>query len=235
MGALATSLGLGLRQLFDGAVLRIVLKSVAVSLVLFVLVASGGWFLLDWLLARGGLDDSLVTGGEAIRGVLSLLIALLGLWLVWRIVAMAVIQFFADEVVHAVEARFYPQAASSARDLPLPEQARNAAASAGRALLVNLLALPFALVLLFTGVGTFTLFLLVNAVLLGRELQDMVWLRHRHARGERAPIGRVERFLLGGVVAAMLAVPFVNFLAPVLGAASATHLLHRNSRLQKAA
>ena len=235
MGALVTSLGLGLRQLLDGAVLRIVLKSVAVSIVLFLMVAGGGWFLLDWLLARGGFDDTLFTGGEAIRGVIAFLLALLGLWLVWRIVAMAVIQFFADEVVHAVEARHYPEAAGAARELPLPEQAGNALASAGRALLANLLALPFALVLLFTGVGTFALFLLVNAVVLGRELQDMVWLRHRHARGESAPIGRIERFLLGGIVAAMLAVPFVNFLAPVLGAASATHLLHRNLRIRKAA
>lgn len=234
MGALATSLGLGLRQLLDGAVLRIVLKSMAVSIVLFLMVTGGGWFLLDWLLARGGLNDSLFTGGEAIRGVLSFLLALLGLWLVWRIVAMAVIQFFADEVVHAVEARHYPEAAGTARDLPLSEQAGNALASAGRALLANLLALPFALILLFTGVGTFALFLLVNAVVLGRELQDMVWLRHRHAHGESAPIGRTERFLLGGIVAAMLAVPFLNFLAPVLGAASATHLLHRNLRIQKA-
>ncbi|WP_338241976.1 EI24 domain-containing protein [Aurantiacibacter hainanensis] len=235
MGTLATSLGLGLRQLLDGAVLRIVLKSVAVSVILFLLVAGGGWFLLDWLLARGGLDDTLFAGAGAIRGALAFLVALLGLWLVWRIVAMAVIQFFADEVVQAVEARYYPEAAHTARELPLAEQARNALGSAGRALLANLIALPFALVLLFTGVGTFALFLLVNALLLGRELQDMVWLRHRHAQGVQAPIGRTERFLLGGIIAALLAIPFVNFLAPVLGAASATHLLHRNSRLQKAA
>ena len=97
-------------------------------------------------------------------------------------------------------------------------------------MLANLIALPFALVLLFTGVGTFLLFLAVNAVLLGRELQDMVWLRHCHRQGDCAPVSKTERFLLGGVVAAMLAVPFVNFLAPVLGAASATHLIHRNAR-----
>ena len=49
--SLATSLGLGLRQLFDGAVLRVLLKSVGVTLVLFVVVAAGGWFALDALLS----------------------------------------------------------------------------------------------------------------------------------------------------------------------------------------
>ena len=229
MGSLATSLALGLRQIADGAVLRILLKSVAVTLVLFLIVATGGWFLLDWLLSRGGLEDSLFTGAGAVRGALSAVLALVGLWLTWRIVAMAVIQFYADEVVQAVEARHYPQEAGAARELPFGEQMRNALSAAGRALLANLIALPLALVLLVTGVGTL-LFLLVNAVLLGRELQDMVWLRHCHQQGDCAPVSKTERFLLGGVVAAMLAVPFVNFLAPVLGAASATHLIHRNAR-----
>lgn len=219
--------------MFDGAVLRILVKSVAVTIVLFAAVATGGWFLLNALLAWAGLEDALFAGAGAIRGALSAVLAVIGLWLVWRIVAMAVIQFYADEVVQAVEARHYPEEADAARDLPFAQQAKNALSAAGRALLVNLIALPFALVLLFTGVGTFALFLLVNAVLLGRELQDMVWLRHCHEAGVCAPVNRAERILLGGVVAALLVIPFVNFLAPVLGAASATHLVHRKQRMQK--
>ena len=71
MGSLATSLGLGLRQMFDGAVLRILLKSIAVTIGVFLIVASGGWFLLDWLLAQSGLEDTLFTGAGAVRGALS--------------------------------------------------------------------------------------------------------------------------------------------------------------------
>ena len=91
----------------------------------------------------------------------------------------------------------------------------------------NLLALPVALVLLVTGIGAPLVFLLVNAVLLGRELQDMVWLRHRQTREEPPPLGAGARLVLGGAVTALLSLPFVNFLAPVLGAAAATHLVHR--------
>ena len=218
---------LGLRQLGDRRVLAILFKSIAISLVAFVLVAVAGWYALDWGIRALGLSDSLFAGAGAVREALSLLLALAGLWLTWRIVAMAVIQFFADDVVEAVEARFYPDAAGRARTPPVGEQVRSSLKSAGRALLVNLIAAPFAIALLVTGVGTFALFLLVNAVLVGRELQDMVWHRHRAADDTAHPLGRVQRFLLGGITAAMLAIPGVNFLAPLLGAASATHLIHR--------
>jgi uncharacterized protein involved in cysteine biosynthesis len=140
-----------------------------------------------------------------------------------------VIQFFAEDVVRAVEARHYPQAASAARDLPWAEQIKAGLGSAGRALLVNLLALPFAIALIVTGIGPALVFWAVNAVLIGRELQDMVWLRHCHAAGQACPVSRFERIALGGVIAGLLIVPFVNFLAPVLGAASAAHLVHRRS------
>ena len=228
--SLATSLALGFGQLFDGAVLRILLKSIAVTLALFVIVTIAGWYALDRGLASGGLEDASFTGAGAVREALSLVLAVIGVWLVWRIVAMAVVQFFADEVVMAVERRHYPGEASMARDLGPGEQLGNAARAAGRALLFNLLAAPIALVLLFTGIGSFAVFWLVNALLLGRELQDMVWLRYRQGTAHDAPLGSGQRFVLGGVIAAMLLIPFVNFLAPVLGAASATHLIHRSNR-----
>ena len=227
MPGVATSLLLAFHQLADARIVRILVKTLTISAVLFVGVAIGGWYAIDGLLDWLGLDGALFAGGEEVRQVVSLLIALLGLWLAWRIVAMAVVQFYADEVVQAVEMRHYPDAAARARDLPVAEQFSTSLRAALRALLINLAVLPFALILLVTGVGTAVLFWLVNALLIGRELQDMVWLRHRHAAGHRAPVGRGERFLLGGTVAALLAVPVVNFIAPVVGAAAATHLIHR--------
>ena len=232
MSAVIASLLRSLAQLAEGPVLRILLKSFAVTVLAFIAIAWGGWALADWAMISLGLGDTLFVGAQAARGVIAFLLALVGLWLSWRVAAMAVIQFFADEVVEAVEARHYPHAASAARDLSLGEQAASAAKSAGRALVANLIAAPFALALMFTAIGPFVVFWLVNALLLGRELHDMVWLRHRD--GALATTGtnlreidKVQRFLLGGAIAALLAVPFVNFLAPVLGAAAAAHLVHR--------
>lgn len=230
MTAVFSSLLLALGQLGDARVLRVLGKSLAVSLLLCAAIGWAAWWALDWALAGAGLDNSAFAGAGTLRAVASALASLIGLWLLWRIVALAVVQFFADDVVQAVEARHYPAAAAQSRDLSVAEQLREGMRSATRALLINLAALPFALALLVTGVGTPLLFLGVNAVLLGRELQDMVWLRHAHAAGQAAPMAKGERLLLGGVVALMLSLPFINLIAPVLGAAAATHLIHRPRR-----
>ena len=224
MGGVATSLLLAIGQLADRRVLAILLKSLAATLVLFVIAALAGWYALDWGLARAGLGHAAFTGAGEIRGAASLLLAIAGLWLTWRIVAMAVIQFFADEVVEAVEKRHYPAAAARSREVTWSRQLKVGIRATARALALNLVALPFAVLLLVTGVGTVLLFWLVNALLLGRELQEMVALRHREGASST---GRAERFLLGGAIAALLLIPLVNFLAPVLGAAAATHLFHR--------
>ena len=227
MASVASSLVLALGQLAEPRVLGILAKSLAVTLVLVAGIAWGGWYLLDWALDWAGFDESLFAGAGSLREAASLVLTLVGLWLVWRIVAMAVIGFFADEVLQAVEARHYPHAAAKARDLPLGEQFSASFRAALRALVVNLIALPFALALLVTGVGTAAVFFLVNTALVGRELEDMVWLRHRRDAADPAPVGRGERWMLGAAVTAMLSLPFVNLVAPILGAAAATHLIHR--------
>src|SRR5690606_27633814 len=106
--------------------------------------------------------------------------------------------FFADDVVRAVELRHYAIAATA----PALSFSTELAAS-GRALLrviaVNAVALPLALLLLVTGVGTALLLWAANAWLLGRELTEMVWLRHRADRADLAPISGLTRFLLGGI------------------------------------
>ena len=75
-------------------------------------------------------------------------------------------------------------------------------------------------------IGTALLFWAVNAWLLGRELMDMVWLRHQPSAATAPPLGALTRLALGGIVAGMLLIPFANLLAPVIGAAAATHLVH---------
>jgi uncharacterized protein involved in cysteine biosynthesis len=102
-------------------------------------------------------------------------------------------------------------------------------ASAGRALGYNILAAPLYVLLLVTGVGVPIAFFAINAILLGRDLQDMVAARHvtdyRKLSAEWS-LPKAQRFLLGLITALLLAIPFVNFLAPVLAAAMATHLVH---------
>lgn len=214
------ALALALSRMADPRLLPIWLKSLGVTLLVCLVLGVAGWSSLSALLR----DYDFFEGfGE----LAAIAITLLAGWLLWRIVALAVLQFFADEVVQAIEARDYPEMAATARKLGWREEAERALAGAGRALLLNLLALPVALVLMVTGIGAPLVFLGVNAVLLGRELQDMVWLRHRHSKDAPAPLHRIERLALGGMTAFLLTVPVVNFIAPFLGAACAVHLIHR--------
>ena len=230
MSRLPTALGLAFAQLGDPAVLKVLGKSLAATLAIFAVLALALWRGLAWAL------DSYTSGyGAELGALLGLVLAVIAGWLLFRIVALAVLQFFADDVVLAVEARHYPAAAATARRLPFREDLRNALGGAARAILANLVALPLALVLLITGVGPALLFWAVNAWLLGRELEDMAWMRHRHHRELRSPVGAGTRFMLGGAVAALLLVPIVNFFAPILGAAAATHLVHRRKAAPHAA
>lgn len=227
MVSLPASIARAFGQLGDPAILRVLAKSVLITLGVFIVAGSllfAG--LYNWLVSLG------VSWSAELGSLIAVVLTVLGGWLLFRIVALFVLQFFADEVVQAVERRHYPEHAAKVRNIPFSEEIANAGRGALRALAVNAVALPLALVLLVTGVGTAILFWAVNGWLLGRELQDMVWLRHRHDPAEKPPVGAVERFLLGGAIAAMMIVPFLNLLAPVIGAASATHLVHGKRKAQ---
>lgn len=218
--AFARALG----ELGNARVLGVLAKSMGVTLAIFAVLGVALW--------RGSAAaiERYAAGWGELAGLAALLLAVIAGWLLFRVLALAVLQFFADGVVLAVEARHYPEAAATARKLPFRVEAGTAARGVVRAVLINLAALPFALLLLVTGIGTALLFWAVNAWLLGRELTEMVWLRHRANPGEAPPLGGLTRLALGGIVAAMLLIPFANLLAPVLGAAAATHLVHSRRR-----
>ena len=207
-------------QLRDPAVLRVLAKSVGLTLLVFIALGVALFFALMEVFDRVGWTQD---GGLA-EAVLASVTAILAGWLLFRVVAVAALQFFADEIVAAVEARHYPAAASAARGLPFSQELTHSVRGIGRALLFNALAVPVAIALFFTAIGPAIVFLVVNAVLLGRELTDMAWLRHCEGNVEGNPVPKFERLALGGAVAGLMVVPFVNLLAPVIGAAAGTHL-----------
>ncbi len=214
----AFSLALG--QLGDRRILAVIAKSLALTVAVFAVAAVAVYFAIaPWTPTDGN--------GGFVAAALVGLVLIVSLWFLFRFVALAVLQLFGDEVVRAVEAKHYPAAAASARALGWREELRVGLRSLGRSLGYNLLALPVALLLLVTGVGTVVVFAAVNAVLLGRELTEMAALRHRDDAGNAPLPGFATRTALGAVVVVLLLVPFVNLLAPVLGAAAATHLVHR--------
>ena len=228
MSAVPAAIVKAFGQLGDRAVVRVGVKSVAVTLAVFAAASVGLWFGLDRMLRSEWVAAALPADYAATATVLLwLVVSVTAFWLLFRILALAVLQLFADEVVAAVEAKHYPELAERAQPLPLAREVAVATKGLMRALGYNLLALPVAAVLVFTAIGPALVFLAVNAVLLGRELTDMAWLRHCEGDTRGNPVPKAERILLGAVVAGMMAVPVVNLVAPLVGAAAGTHLVLR--------
>jgi CysZ protein len=223
------ALSLSLAQLGDRRILAVLAKSLALTLLLFAGLGGLLWWALHGAAAAlaGWLGG--VTGAAMVATVATVAVMLLAGWLLFRAVAVLVIGLFADEVVAAVERRHYPDAFRAARPVPFPRAAAMGLASAARALVVNGALLPLYLLLLVTGVGTAVLFFLANAALLARDLGDMVAIRHLPPPALSAWRSgtTLRRFALGACVTALFLVPVLNLLAPVLGAAMATHLFHR--------
>jgi CysZ protein len=213
-----------LAQLTDRTILAILLKVILLTLLLFAIFGVAAYFGLVWLFAWLGWTE----GGFAAAAAAAIIAILTGI-LLFRILAIFVLNIFSDNIVDAVERRYYPGRAETAKPPGHALGVKMGLASVGRALGYNILATPLYAVLLVTGVGAPIAFFAVNAILLGRDLQDMVAARHitdYHNLDASWAMPRIERFFLGLIAALLLAIPFVNFLAPVLGAAMATHLVH---------
>jgi hypothetical protein len=223
-----SALGLSLGQLADRRILRVLGKARSSRSPCSWCWALG-WWGLDTAFIASGLRDDLASGAQTLR-VLIAVIVLIGVWLLFRLVAIAVVQFFADEVVAAVEARHYPAFAATARPLGWRAEAAGAARAGA-----------------------------VGAVEPGRAAGGRGAAGHRpwpgagvlsgqcraagpgtDRDGPAAPPRRrgnaSRRAARGsgcccGTVAGLLAVPFINLVAPVIGAATATHLVLRRQVL----
>jgi uncharacterized protein involved in cysteine biosynthesis len=215
-------------QLGDRAILAVAAKSIGLTLLIFGVTGVGLYVGIERLLRSEWLGSILPWGFPATAALLLWLVTMIAaFWLLFRVVAIAVLQFFADAVVAAVEARHYPGLADRARPLPLRRELAHSAKGLARAVVWNFLALPVAALLGFTAIGPALVMLGVNAVLLGRELTDMAWLRHCGGDEAANPVPRAERTLLGMAIAGLMLVPLANLAAPLIGAAAGTHLVLR--------
>jgi uncharacterized protein involved in cysteine biosynthesis len=142
-------------------------------------------------------------------------------------VVAAVLSLFAEQIIVAVERRYYP-ALPPPRAQPFSEQLLLALRFLGVVVLLNLLALPLYLL----PVANALIFYGLNGYLLGREYFEMVAPR-RLEHGPRRELWRRRRlgFFLAGVAFAFLStLPLVNLLAPALAAAATTHLFESYRR-----
>ena len=208
---------LSFQSLSDRRVAAVMVKVVLLTIVSFLFLGVGLWFALQWLFAWLNVNDN-----GFWSGLLSVAIIILSGVLLFRVVAVAITWIFADDIIDAVEDRYYPRHAAFGKRPSLGAGFQMAIKSITRVVGYNLLALPIYLLLLFTGVGTAIAFLLINALLLGRDLEDMLIARH----GAKGAMNKLPRLMLGLIGTAGMLVPFINLLVPVLATATAVHLVH---------
>jgi CysZ protein len=203
-------------QLSDPPVRRLLGWSVAASLLALV----GAVAALSWALGRAEL---FATGW--LNGLIQLLGTLGGVLLAWLMLpalVLAISGLFLDQVVGAVERRWYPDRPRS-RSVPLLTDLGSSLGVALLALLLNLLALP--LYLLLPG-ANLLLYYALNGYLLGRQYFEMVALRHlsrKDSRRLRTRLG-MKLFWAGVAFAFLSSIPLVNLLLPVIATATMVHL-----------
>jgi CysZ protein len=224
------TIGLALTDLGDRRILAIMLQALGLALLVFVLLG-GSMF---WLLAGSdpcslaGMGTCWLDTDSSALGAVAL--TLLGVWFLFPAVAIAVIATFTDRIAAAVEQRHYPDAARESRPIGIAKGALLGLRSASRLILFNLIASPFYLLLLITGLGPFILFVIVNGLAFGRDVAELAASRHGERSSRRAWLKstRGEQGLIGTVVSLLFLVPFVNLAAPIIGTAAGIHLFNRS-------
>ncbi len=216
------ALMLSFQSLSDRRVAMLLVKVVILTILVFGALGVGLWYALDALFSYFGWRDD-----GSLTALASLVLLMLSGIILFRIVAVAITWVFADDIIDAVEDRHYPHHANLGQRPGLATGVTMALRSVARVIGYNLLALPIYLLLLITGVGTAIAFLLVNALLLGRDLEDMLIARHGKLHGS---ISKLPRLLLGLLGTAAMLIPFVNLLVPVIATAMAVHMVHGNTK-----
>lgn len=220
-----SALGRALGQLDDPVFRRVILYGFLWSMAVFIALLAGLISLLPLIPATGiGWLDIAISWTA---GLSAPLFFIASIWLLFPAVMTMVLSLLLDDVVDAVEARHYPESAGWRRSPPM-ESVWLAVRMSLLVILVNIVALPAYLVLLFTAVGAPLLYLLLNGWLMGREYFEMVAVRHAtlgEAGRLRARIGG-DSFIGGLAIAGLFLVPFLNLIAPVIGAALMVHQFH---------
>ena len=209
-------------QLPDPAFRRVIIKSILLSVLVFIFLAIIVWFVLS--------ETNFFTFWvfEAFADMFGGITAIVISWLLFPTLASFFITVFLEDIVEAVESRYYPNT--------LLEKINNPSATfvislrfTVIALFLNILAIPFYFFTIwFPPLGIFVFYCL-NSYLLGREYFELVALRHIKLKDISSirQSNSWQLFLFGSVTTFLFTIPIINFLAPILGVAGMTHFFRK--------
>jgi len=220
-----SAFGKAFAQLTDGKTLRVLMLSIGISIVVYALLIAGSL----WTLRQINISALpwLDTAADWGAGFMAVIIATL----LFPGILSAVVGLFLESVVAAAERRHYPNL-PPAEPTPWHDAAIAALRLGGLTIALNLLLLPLYLLFIFIPPLSFALYYAVNGKLLGREYFEIIALRRMDSASatllRQRNSGAIWR--TGAVTAALLTVPGLNLLAPVIGTAAMVHVFQKLTR-----
>jgi len=232
MRAMFAALGKAIAQMSDPAFRGVLLRALLMSTILFIVVWAAAWFglswigdlLADWIAARNW-EGRTVDVLEWVLGILSVAGVLIASFFLFPAATALILSLLLDDIAAAVERRYYP-GMPAARKQPIMEALRGALAFVGITILLNLIALPFYLLLFFVPPLNLFVFYSLNGYLLGREYFELVAVR----RIEAGVAGRLRRryrgklFVAGMIIAFILSLPLINIAMPIVATGFMVHI-----------
>jgi uncharacterized protein involved in cysteine biosynthesis len=218
-----------LSQLGDPVLRRVLLIGITGSAVVFILLNVLVWWIFSSTVDLASL--SLWGWLENVLDWIAAFVVGLSLIIVSAILfpgaSTIIVGFFLEDVVTAVEAKYYPN-----KPPARPQLVSEIVASTTRfALMViglNILFLPMYLILMFIPPLNLILYYILNSYLVSREFFELVALR----RMEPAAALNMRRQSRGKIMVAgimltfLLTIPIINFLTPVIATAFMVHVFH---------
>jgi uncharacterized protein involved in cysteine biosynthesis len=222
-----------LSQMTTPPMRAILWKSIGMALALIAVLGILLQRLLVWLAGNGEMwaQGTLGSGSHAPLQVLFWLVSIaaglgivVGAVFLMPAVSSFVASFFVDDIAAEVEREYYP-AEPRGEPVPLPRSVIEGLKTAGLAVVVYLVALPF---LFVAGLGAL-IFFLAAAYLLSREYFELAAMRFHPAADAKA-LRRRHRgtvFAAGLLIAVFVSIPIVNLATPLFGMAMMMHLYKR--------
>ena len=214
------SLARAIANFFDGTLKGVFLRSIGLTLLLFILAFAALEFAIQHLPTLGA------PWVNRLIELLTPLLFVVAAFLLGAPVAALFASLFLDRVASTIEARAYPGQARAV-GMSATVAFRSGLRLAGLALIANLglLLLDVELVPPLPEIMT----IVINGWLLGREYFELAALRHmsRVAAGELRRRHGGSVFVGGTMISLLSSVPLVNLLVPLFGAAFMVHLYKR--------
>ncbi|GHF14900.1 membrane protein [Kordiimonas sediminis] len=217
---IATALNRTWQQLLHPKFRSVFLTSLAaagLSLVLLISLTVAYW------------PEEYTSGYEWIDNAGFFLVGSLATYILFPAISTTVMSMIADQIADAVEDEYYPHRRAD-RKIPITDVVLSSAKLMLVVIVCNLIALvPYIFLFFLTGgIGTLALFIALNGYLMGREYWELVAMRHMPMQDVRRGRKKYKEkvFTGGALIAGLFLIPFVNLLAPIIGASVMTHIFH---------